>query len=95
MAILEDVFRISTDASKWSVCVDCNQVVTSEILMASEMPSCPIEVSKIPISRLGGDGDGDDGGRDDGGEDDVDEDDGEEDGGDGGEDVTKRTMQTS
>ena len=61
--------------------------------MASEMPSCPIEVSKIPISRLGGDGDGD-GGR----EDDVDEDDGEEDGGDGddgGEDVTKRTMQTS
>merc|ERR1719500_47761 len=27
------------------------QVVTSEILMASEMPSCPIEVSKIPISR--------------------------------------------
>ena len=28
------------------------QVVTSEILMASEMPSCPIEVSKIPISRF-------------------------------------------
>ena len=27
------------------------QVVTSEILMASEMQSCPIEVTKIPISR--------------------------------------------
>merc|ERR1719348_975018 len=27
------------------------QVVTSEILMASEMQSCPIEVSKIPIAR--------------------------------------------
>ena len=40
------------DAAEASVCVDCNQVVTSEILMASEMPSCPIEVSKIPISRL-------------------------------------------
>ena len=29
------------------------QVVTSEILMASEMQSCPIEVTKIPISRYG------------------------------------------
>ena len=27
------------------------QVVTSEILMASEMQSCPIEVTKIPISK--------------------------------------------
>ena len=31
--------------------------MTSEILMASEMPSCPIEVSKIPISRLVADDD--------------------------------------
>ena len=61
--------------------------------MASEMPSCPIEVSKIPISRLGGDGGKDDGREDDRREDDVDEDGG--DGYDGGEDVTKRTMQTS
>ena len=36
------------------------QVVTSEILMASEMPSCPIEVSKIPISRFDDDDDDDD-----------------------------------
>ena len=28
-----------------------SQVVTSEILMASEMQSCPIEVTKIPISK--------------------------------------------
>ena len=39
--------------------------------MASEMPSCPIEVSKIPISRFDDDDDDDD---DDAGDDDDDED---------------------
>ena len=48
----ETVFkRSNATAEQRQTALSVPQVVTSEILMASEMQSCPIEVTKIPISR--------------------------------------------